>query len=216
MPVQSLTCPPKTPDAQLDYDCDIPLDEGDTVVSHDLVRLAGTVIIESDNRTAANVVMIFSGGIDGETTVFKLSWVTSAGREDDLIITLAVVGLENFEPRIAELRAMFPAFATVPDATIALWLRKADLFIGDNWPVGDRDDAVFVVAAHNMALIGLGQGTAPQGVTSFKSGTFSVTVSDKVASATGFGATIYGRLYLGLCQRIFGSGIRLVRTSDYV
>lgn len=216
MPVETKSWPPKTPDAVLDYDYTIPLDEGDSVVSYLFERLSGTIEIDSESRDEAEVVVTLSGGADGETSVFKLSWATSAGREDDTIITLAVVGLSEFEPRIAELRAMFPGFATVPDATIALWLRKADLFIGDNWPVGDRDDAVFVIAAHNMALLGLGQGTAPQGVTSFKSGTFSVTVSDKAASATGFGATIYGRLYLGLCQRVFGSGIRLVRTSDYV
>jgi len=215
MPVQSLSWPPKTPDAVLDYDYDVPLDAGDSVTSHLFTKLAGSVVVESDNRTDAKVIVNLSGGLDGETSVFNLSWVTAAGREDNAIITLSVVGLENFEPRIAELRAMFPAFVTVPDATIALWLRRADVQVGDNWPDDDRNDGRLFFAAHMMASLGLGQGTAPAGVTSFKSGTFSVQMSDKAASAVGLSSTVYGRVYQALCQRAFG-GIRLVRTSDHV
>lgn len=214
MPVEAKSWPPKTPDAVLDYLYDIPLDEGDTVSSYSIAVLAGSVAIDSHSRDEDKVTATLSGGLDGETTVFQVKWTTAAAREDDAIITLAVVGLQNFEPRIAELRAMFPAFVSVPDATIALWLRKSDLLVL-GWPEADQNDGALYLAAHNMASLGLGKGTAPQGVTSFKSGTFSVTVSDKAASATGYDATIYGRQYLEMCRRIFG-GVRLVRTSDHV
>lgn len=214
MPVETKSWPPKTPDAVLDYIYTIPVDEGDSVSSHTVGILAGSIVKDSDSRTAEDVTVTLSGGTDGETNVFQISWVTAAGREDDAIVTIQVVALENLEPRIAELRAMFPAFVTVPDATIALWLRKSDLSIS-HWPADDQNDAALCLAAHNMASLGLGQGTAPAGVTSFKSGTFSVTMSDKAASATGYSSTIYGRQYLAMCQRIFG-GVRLVRTSDHV
>ncbi len=215
MPVETKAWPPKAPDAVLDYIYTIPVDEGDSITSHSVSILAGSITKDSDSRTDADVTVTLSGGVDGETNVFQIAWVTAAGREDDSIVTIQVVGLENFEPRIAELRAMFPAFETVPDATIALWLRKADLAVGDSWPDIDRNDGRVLWAAHNMASLGLGKGTAPAGVTSFKSGTFSVTMSDKAASATGYSSTIYGRQYLAMCARIFG-GVRLVRTSDHV
>mgnify|MGYP007083432136 CR=1 FL=1 len=214
MPVETKSWPPKTPDAVLDYIYTIPVDEGDSITSHSVVILAGSITKDSDSRTDADVMVTLSGGVDGETNVFQIAWITAAGREDDAIVTLHVVGLENFEPRIAELRAMFPAFETVPDATIAFWLRKSDVSIA-HWPADDQNDAALYLAAHNMASLGLGKGTAPAGVTSFKSGTFSVTMSDKAASATGYASTIYGRQYLAMCQRIFG-GVRLVRTSDHV
>lgn len=214
MPVETKSWPPKTPDAVLDYIYTIPVDEGDSVSSHTVDILAGSIVKDSDTRTAADVTVTLSGGVDGETNVFQIAWVTAAGREDDAIVTIQVVALENLEPRIAELRAMFPAFETVPDATIALWLRKSDVSIA-HWPAADQNDAALYLAAHNMASIGLGKGTAPAGVTSFKSGTFSVQMSDKAASATGYASTIYGRQYLAMCARIFG-GARLVRTSDHV
>ena len=118
-------------------------------------------------------------------------------------------------PDAAALKLRFPAFAAVADDTVQYWIDDADRLIRDNWPDDDRAIGVIALAAHNMASLGLGKGTAPQGVTSFKSGTFSVTMYDKAASATGYSSTIYGRQYLAMCQRIFG-GVRLVRTSDHV
>ena len=115
----------------------------------------------------------------------------------------------------ADLKTRFPAFAAVADDTVNYWIADAENLVGTNWPYPDRDIGIVTLAAHNMASIGLGNGTAPQGVTSFKSGTFSVQMSDKAASATGYASTIYGRQYLDMCQRLFG-GARLVRTSDHV
>ncbi|WP_368655950.1 DUF4054 domain-containing protein [Novosphingobium sp. B1] len=45
-------------------------------------------------------------------------------------------------------------------------------------------------------------------MTSFKSGTFSASVSDGVASRTGYDATVYGREFKQLARSLF-SGPRL-------
>lgn len=136
-----------------------------------------------------------------------------------LALYLSTVLVEGDAPEpsglLAAFRLRFPAFAAVADETVQYWIDDAEKLVGDNWPEDDRAIGVITLAAHNMASIGLGKGTAPQGVTSFKSGTFSVQMSDKAASATGYSSTIYGRQYLDMCQRIFG-GARLVRTSDHV
>lgn len=120
-------------------------------------------------------------------------------------------------PTAAELKARYPAFATVADATVDYWIADAEGPVGTNWSDADRPVGVMLFAAHNMALLGLasGAGSVPAGVTSFKSGTFAVTVSDKLAGASGIYATLYGRMYADLCRRLFG-GARLVRTADNV
>ena len=116
-------------------------------------------------------------------------------------------------PTAAELKARYPAFASVADATVDVWIADAEGPVGANWDDAERANGVILFAAHNMALIGLGG--APAGVTSFKSGTFAVTVSDKLAGASGIYATIYGRMYAELCRRLFG-GARVVKTADHV
>lgn len=136
-----------------------------------------------------------------------------------LALYLSTVLLDGDSPPVSTLlaafRLRFQAFAAVPDETVQYWIDDQTRLIGDNWPSPDNDVAIITLAAHELASQGLGQGTAPAGVTSFKSGTFSVTMSDKSASATGYSSTIYGRQYLAMCQRLFG-GVRLVRTSDHV
>ena len=66
-------------------------------------------------------------------------------------------------------------------------------------------------AAHRLAELGIGGGAVPQGVTSFKSGTFSATVSDAVAGLTGFDATVYGREFVALRRAAF-AGPRMAWT----
>lgn len=120
-------------------------------------------------------------------------------------------------PTAAELKTRFPAFASVADATVDYWIADAEGPVGVNWDETERPNGVMLFAAHNMALLGFasGAGTVPAGVTSFKSGTFAVAVSDKLAGASGIYATLYGRMYSDLCRRLFG-GARLVRTADHV
>jgi hypothetical protein len=105
-------------------------------------------------------------------------------------------------PTLAEFRALYPAFDAVADATVEAWLAKGDTETAI-WPDPDRPDAVMLFAAHKMASAGLGTGTVVAGVTSFKSGTFSATLSDAAASRTGYESTSYGRDYLALRRRNF-------------
>lgn len=114
------------------------------------------------------------------------------------------------EPTAADLKARFPAFAAVADATIDYWLADAARVVDDSWPEATFGPAKMAYAAHMMAELGFlsAGGAIPAGVTSFKSGTFSATVSDKLASATGLDATVYGRQFKAM-QRAAFSGPRL-------
>lgn len=110
------------------------------------------------------------------------------------------------KPTLATFRALYPAFAAVADATVEAWIDAGDAET-EAWPDDYRASAVMLYAAHKMATQGLGTGAIPAGVTSFKSGTFSATVSDGLASKTGLSATAYGRDYLDLMRREFGGPI---------
>lgn len=115
-------------------------------------------------------------------------------------------------PTLSDFRTRYAAFAAVADATVQYWLDEGDTDTG-SWSDETRPRAVMAYAAHKMAEQGLGtgQGALPAGVTSFKSGTFSASVSDSQAARTGFGATVYGRELLDLARRNF-AGPRLAWT----
>lgn len=112
-------------------------------------------------------------------------------------------------PTAADLQARYPAFAAVADATIDVWIAEAESdttsWTGD--ADTDRTRAVLALAAHKMAEQGLSTNASAQGVTSFKSGTFSASVSEVQANRTGLDATIYGREYLALAKRHFGTPV---------
>lgn len=111
-------------------------------------------------------------------------------------------------------RIRYHAFAAVPNETVAYWLTDALRIVNDGWG-DDADPAQMALAAHNMALQGLdipGAGRSLAGVSSFKSGTFSVTMTDEVASASargGYASTAYGREFEPMLRRNVG-GMRLV------
>ena len=109
-------------------------------------------------------------------------------------------------PTLATFRALYPAFDAVADATVEAWLTKGDTETA-RWPDTDRADAVMLFAAHRMTVGGLGTSTASSGVTSFKSGTFSATMTESAASRTGYGSTTYGLDYLDLMRRNFAGPI---------
>ncbi|UAB76964.1 DUF4054 domain-containing protein [Erythrobacter sp. SCSIO 43205] len=106
-------------------------------------------------------------------------------------------------PTVAQFRTRYAAFADVASETVQYWLDEADGDTG-NWSDETRPRGVMAYAAHKMAEQGLGTGAMPAGVTSFKSGTFSATVSDAQAGRTGFNSTVYGREFLDLARRNFG------------
>lgn len=214
-----VTWPAKDPEAVADYLYTIPLDEGDTVESHVFERLSGTVTIDSESRSGADVTAWLSGGADGETGVFRVSWVTTGGRELDDIITLAVAANEPAElaltgharPSAAHLVARYPAFASVSPATIRTWLTDAERFVDTSWPEADYAAALMALAAHNMELLGIGStsgaGGLPAGVTRFKSGSMDVSISEDAAAAGakgGYASTVYGREFALLQRRSFG------------
>lgn len=113
-------------------------------------------------------------------------------------------------PTAADLKARYPAFATVADATINVWIEDAQRIVTPSWAEGDYRPGIMALAAHNMAEQGIATGgQSLAGVTSFKSSQFSVTLSDQAASATGYGSTIYGREFRTMLARNVG-GMRLV------
>lgn len=207
----------KDPDAKLDYVYTIPLDEGDSVTSYLFERLSGTVVIESDSRSGANVTAVLSGGADGELAVFKVSWETTGGREDEEVIGLPVVANEFIpllltdyaKPAAAHLIIRYPAFAAVATSTIAYWLTDAERYVTDAWSEGDYAAGLMALAAHNMALAGLGTEAAavsgiPAGVTRFKSGSFEAQFTEQQANAAASGdltSTRYGQEYAALLRR---------------
>jgi len=113
-------------------------------------------------------------------------------------------------PTAATLKARYPAFASVADATVTYWLDEAADDCA-NWADSLRARGEMALAAHRMAELGVITGTIPAGVTAFKSGTFSASVSDGVASRTGYDATVYGREFKQLARNLF-SGPRMAWT----
>ncbi len=115
------------------------------------------------------------------------------------------------EPTPADLKARYPAFATVEDATITYWLTDAHRFVDQSWMQGDYGPALIAHAAYDMVRVGVPgisggdlSGFTAAGVTSFKSGTFQAQFSDeavKVAIAGGLDSNIYGLEYCELLVR---------------
>lgn len=102
---------------------------------------------------------------------------------------------------LAIFRIRYPEFAAVSDETVEYWLTDAELIVTDSWIPADHDPAIMALAAHNMALGGLGSASpvgSLKGVTSFKSGTFSASFSDAAANQSvngGYNATRYGQQF---------------------
>lgn len=219
----------KDPTAVFDYLFQIPLDAGDSIAPGQatLTRLSGTVAIDSQTLAGAtstvdgvfgqSLTAWLSGGVDGETDVFKVAWTTVASRQDDDIITLAVVSKEvealvltgYAKPQPGHLTVRYPAFADVPVATVQYWLTDAERYVTSAWGEGDYGAGLMSLAAHNMALAGLGTGAGslsgiPAGVTRMKSGSLELGFTEAAANARmsgGTDSTIYGAEYRSLLRR---------------
>lgn len=114
------------------------------------------------------------------------------------------------QPTAADLKQRFPAFADVADETVEYWLTDARLIVTDSWIENDRAPAEMALAAHNMALNGLGTAggavgdLAAMGVTSFKSASMSVSMDGAAiarTSAGGYRSTRYGADFLVYLNR---------------
>jgi len=111
------------------------------------------------------------------------------------------------QPTAATLKLRYPAFAAVADETIDYWLGESFVEVGDVWPEDVRAAAQMAWTAHRMIEVGTVGVTGVQGgtgVSSFKSGTFSASLTDEAANRTGFDATVYGREYVAMQRRWFG------------
>lgn len=219
--------PAKDADAVLDYGYTIPLEAGDSVASYTFEKLSGDVVIDSEGRVGARVTVWLSGGTDGEINTFRIAWVTTAGREDDDEITLAIasnsgidLGSAYADPSAATLKAAFTKFASVADSTVEFWLDRARRHVDQSWTEGDYAMGQMLLACHLMTLEGLGTGTeaqiAAEGLgdfTSVKSGQFSFTRGESAAAGGSLGSTSYGRQWLALAKLNRG-GARLTPTGS--
>ncbi|GAM06331.1 DUF4054 domain-containing protein [Novosphingobium sp. MBES04] len=112
---------------------------------------------------------------------------------------------------LAAFQAKYPAFTTLTELAYDAWATEAEAEIGSNFGAYQQR-ATELLTAHYIAVQGIGMGTgagtlAASGATSFKSGTFSATISDSVASrrAKGdLGSTIWGEQLIALRRRLFG------------
>lgn len=221
--------PPKDPDAVYDYTYRIPLDAGDSIAPGQatIAKLSGDVVIDSQTLAATPdtedgvfgqvLTAWLTGGTDGETALFKVEWTTVATRSDDALIQLPVISSEivdllltgYMKPSAAHLVLKYPAFASVSPATVAFWLTDAERSVDASWSEGDYAAALMALAAHNMALAGLGsEGAAlsgvPAGITRMKSGSLELGFTDAAANARmsgSFAATRYGQEYELLLRR---------------
>lgn len=222
--------PSKDPDAVKDYVYRIPLDAGDSVSGQPTVTvLAGSIAIDNDPGDLAaapdttdegygqDLTLIISGGDSGETGVVRVAWQTAQGRIDDDVVTLPIfesdlvplVLTDYAKPAPGHLTVRYPAFADVPASTIQFWLTDAERSVDSSWMEGDYAAGLMALAAHNMALAGLGSDVAatasiPAGVSRFKSGSFEAAFTDAAANARSSGsldATRYGMEFKNLLRR---------------
>lgn len=110
-------------------------------------------------------------------------------------------------PTPAALKARYPAFAAADNGVVQTWLDEAAEECA-TFPDTIRARAEMAYAAHRMVEVGVIEGAVPAGVTQFKSGTFSASVSDAVAARTGLDTTVYGQELKELRKRAF-AGPRL-------
>ncbi len=118
------------------------------------------------------------------------------------------------EPTVADVRARFPAFASVPDAAIQPALAEALVQVDATWPDAARTSGALLYAAHILTLDGQGGGVEAEiakagalGFTSFRSGSLSL---DRGTAAGGGGGssdpleqTSYGRRFSEMVRARF-------------
>ena len=107
-------------------------------------------------------------------------------------------------------KAAYPAFSTLTQEPYDIWAGKAESRVGPAY--GDsQQDATELLTAHFLAMQGIGMGASgtltATGATSFKSGTFSASISDSIVSQRakgGYGATFWGQEFAAIQKRLFG------------
>lgn len=121
-------------------------------------------------------------------------------------------------PTAAALKALFPAFAAVADATVEAHIAQAATTAADDsWPEAEYGPGVMEFAAHRMALLSIGAhgevaGYVQAGVTGIKTGNFEARFNERTvgrASGGKLDATPYGQAYQARLRRVKG-GPRIV------
>jgi len=118
-------------------------------------------------------------------------------------------------PTPTTLRIRYSAFVSVDESAIQYWLTDAERFVDTSWDEADYAPALMAKAADSMvrnAVAGIVQGVSaelPAGVTSFRSASFSASVTEAAANRSLTGANLYGAEFASLQRRNF-AGPRLV------
>lgn len=201
--------PAKDPAEVLDYTWTVPLDTGDTIASATATVTSGTAVKDSQSNTDSILTLWLSGGAADELNYVSLTATTNGGRTHREAGVLPVI--DRAAETLALFRMRYPAFVAIDDGLIGYWLTDAGALVGDSWAEASRVPARIAYAAHKLVETGALSGAVPAGLTSFKSGTFSATVSNETASLTGLDATLYGREFLKLRRATF-AGPRLAWT----
>ena len=199
--------PAKDPADIADYTWTPDLDAGDTIATFSATVTTGTVTQpESATFTDTQGTVWIAGGADTELAILSLVITTNGGRTFKEAATIPVFNRSS--ETLAVFRVRYPQFATTSDGQVSYWLYDS-LPMVSGW--ADQATASALYAAHRLTLA-----SQPQGVTSFKSGTFSATVSDAQASRTSWNATPYGIEFLAMVKRLRGT-VQLVNgTTDVV
>lgn len=122
---------------------------------------------------------------------------------------------------LATFQAKYTAFPTLTEPAYDAWATDAEADVGENY--GDyQQRATELLTAHYLALNGIGGNAsagmlAATGATSFKSGTFSATISDAFVTARskgGYGATPWGIQFAEIQRALFSGPILAGYTGE--
>lgn len=173
------------------------------------------------SNTDTQVNLRLDGGKDGESYTVTVTVTASDGQVFELDGIVQVAEIPSDQTDIltpAGFRAVFPAFASVPDAAITFWMTQAGVSVDTTWAEVDRDYAHALLTAHYLVTEGLGTGAEAQvaaagmsGFRSVRSGTLSFDRGD-AASSIGYATTRYGRQFLVIMRRNF-SGPRIAMAA---
>lgn len=193
----AITVTSKAPDERIAYLWSPPLASGDTITGTPTVTLVtGTASTDGVSLVGATQVKVFLiSGADGETAEFLCECDTLGGETLQETIYLPVNSTAH-STLGAKLVQIFPAFANVPASSIDYWLTESAIVA--NW---GNEQAQMLLAAHYMAINGLGSNPVATGLTSFKSGTVDMKFTEAKANAVGFAQTIYGQQFSTLLRR---------------
>ena len=108
-------------------------------------------------------------------------------------------------PTASDLKTMYPAFASVADATVDTYLTRAMRSVDETWTEGDYADAIMLLACHLMAMNGIGSSNDAKasGFATIKSGNLTLT-REKAGDGSApdpWGRTVYGVQFYSLLRQ---------------